>query len=337
MLTHGRAEHAETPGILLVTIEQYSQERKPLLLSTVGCLIIGIVGIAFSMISDSQAILLDGLFNLTYCATGLFTLRVARLVQRGDDQRFPAGYTYFEPLVNGLKGVLVLGISVLAFFDGLSALLSGGRAIAAGAAIGYGVFASTACWTLAAITHYGAKRSGSPLVKADAENWLVNAAISSAVLLAFLGILLVQGTRFESFIPYIDPSLVVVVVLISISVPVRMAGEAVMSLLNRAPSPEIVDQTTAIVTDCLSHLPVSELFVRVLQPGRARAVLVHVVLPADFSIAGLPDLDRIRTQILRALQANHANTLVDIVFTADRAWGAPGPVQLPQPLANERT
>jgi cation diffusion facilitator family transporter len=310
-----------------VKLEHNNPEQRSLVVSTIGCLIIGVVGVTFSLISASQAILLDGLFNLTYCATGLFTLRVARLVQRGDDERFPYGYTYFEPLVNGLKGVLVLGISVLALFDALSALLAGGRSIAAGAAIGYGVFASTACWALAAVTHQGAKRSGSPLVRADAKNWLVNAAISSAVLLAFLGILLVRGTRFETLIPYIDPSLVVVVVLISISVPIRMAGEAVMSLLNRAPAPEIVDRTTRIVTDCLSALPVTDLFVRVLQPGRTRAVLVHVVLPTDFPINGLTDLDRIRTQVLRALQADHASTLVDVVFTADRAWGAPGPIQ----------
>ena len=273
--------------------------------------------------------MLDGLFNLTYFATGLFTLRVARLVQRGDDERFPYGYTFFEPLVNGLKGVLGLGISVLALFDALAALLSGGREIAAGAAIGYGVFATAACWALAGITRQGARRSGSILVEADAENWLVNGAISSAVLLAFLCILLLRGTRFEGFIPYVDPSLVVVVVLISISVPVRMAGRAVMSLLNRAPAPEIVEQTTDIVKRSTAHLPVTDLFVRVIQPGRVRSVLVHVVLPADFEIRGLPELDAVRARTLKALQTAHAGTFVDMVFTADRAWGAPGPIQSP--------
>ena len=102
-----------------------------------------------------------------------------------------------------------------------------------------------------------------------------------------------------------------------------------MSLLNRAPAPEIVEQTTAIVKRSTEHLPLTDLFVRVIQPGRVRSVLVHVVLPADFNSNGLPELDAIRAQTLEALQAAHAGSFVDMVFTADRAWGAPGPIQSP--------
>ena len=105
-------------------------------------LLVGCVGVAFSFVASSQAILLDGLFNLTYFGTGLFTIRVAQLVRQGDDQQFHFGYAYFEPLINGIKGVLVLGVTMLAFVDAIRALLSGGREIAAGPAIGYGIFAT---------------------------------------------------------------------------------------------------------------------------------------------------------------------------------------------------
>lgn len=144
--------------------QQERAERKVLWVSAAGNLVIGCVGLIFSVISSSQAILLDGLFNLTYFATGLFTLKVARLVFKGDDERFPFGYAYFEPLVNGLKGVLVLGVSLMALVDALQTLFTGGRSISAGAAITYGIFAATACWLLALLTRRGAKRTVSPLV-----------------------------------------------------------------------------------------------------------------------------------------------------------------------------
>jgi len=41
--------------------------------------------------------MLDGLFNLAYFAAGLFTLKVAALVQQGDDGRFPLGYAFSNP------------------------------------------------------------------------------------------------------------------------------------------------------------------------------------------------------------------------------------------------
>ena len=60
-------------------------EAKVLKVSTTGCLVIGCVGVVSAVLSSSQAILLDGLFNIIYFATGLFTLRIARLVQRGGE------------------------------------------------------------------------------------------------------------------------------------------------------------------------------------------------------------------------------------------------------------
>ena len=73
-------------------------EHRTLMISAGGNLLIGVVGIVFASFSKSQAILLDGLFNLTYFATGLFALKVSGLIQRGDDERFPMGYAFFEPL-----------------------------------------------------------------------------------------------------------------------------------------------------------------------------------------------------------------------------------------------
>lgn len=298
-------------------------ERKILLVSSGANLSVGIVGVIFAVFSSSQAILLDGLFNLIYLATGLFTLKVARLVLQGDDGRFPMGYAFFEPLINGLKGMLVLGLSVMALADAVQALYAGGRVISPGLATVYGVFAAAACWTVAAVTHRGAKRTGSPLVKADAENWLVNGAISSAVLLAFVGIFVIKGTRYEYIVPYVDPVLVLAVVLISISVPVRMAWQALMELLNRAPSPKVVQQVEAVIKQCTSGLPVEELFVRVIHPGRTRMVLAHVILPSDYRIGDLSKLDTVRTRTLAELKKAHTATFVDLVFTADRRWGAP--------------
>ena len=298
-------------------------ERKALIVSAAGNLIIGVVGITCAIISKSQAIMLDGLFNLSYLATGLFTLKVAALVQQGDDERFPFGYAFFEPLVNGMKGVLVLGVSIMAMVGAIQALFSGGRAIAAGTAITYGIFAATACSLLAWVTHRGAKHSRSPLVIADAENWLVNGAISSAVLLAFVSILIIRNTSFKFLVPYIDPCLVLVVVLISISVPVRMAWQALMELLNRTPSQEILQEVESIISQSTAHLPVQKLYVRVIQPGRSRMVLVHVVLPTDFQVDGLAMLDAIRRETLEKLKKAHLATALDMVFTTDALWGAP--------------
>ena len=298
-------------------------EKKYLLTSALGNVFVGLIGIAIAALSSSQAILLDGVFNLTYFATGLFTLRVASLVARGDDERFPHGYAFFEPLVNGVKGALVLGVSVMAFVGAVQALLAGGRDVAAGAAFGYGVFASVTCLILFLITRHGAKLTASPLVQADAENWIVNFAISCSMLFAFGGIFLLRSVGLDALTPYVDPTVVLAVVTITIFVPVRMASNALMALLNRAPAEDVIQHVIEVVDATLTDLPVSERFVRVTQPGRPRMVLGHVVLDTDYRPDRLSDLDAVRARTYEALRKAHVATIVDALFTTDRRWGAP--------------
>jgi len=298
-------------------------ENRYLKVSALGNLFMATLGIGFFTVTDSQAILLDGLFDLTYFFAALFTYKVAQLVHREDDDRFPYGYAYFEPLVNGVKGLLVLGISIMAFVDATAALLTGGRAIAAGYAILYAATATSGCIGFAFFVRHGARLSASPLLRIDASNWVINAAISACVLIAFSSILLLRDTAYDFLVPYVDPMVVVSVILISLSVPVRMAWQSLMELLNRAPPDKVTDQVRTILEDCTTQLPVEELFIRVLHPGRTRMVLAHVVLPDNFSIETIAMLDNIREQCQNRLREAHLATILDMVFTSDRYWGAP--------------
>ena len=52
-------------------------------------------------------------------------------------------------------------------------------------------------------------------------------------------------------------------------------------------------------------------------------MLVHVVLPTKYQPDGLSQLDAIRAATYRALSEKDVATIVDILFTTDRQWGAP--------------
>jgi cation diffusion facilitator family transporter len=297
-------------------------ERRGLITSVVGAFYVGVNGVVFYLLTGAEAILLDGLFNLTYFVTGLFAIKVARMVLQGDDDTFPVGYAFFEPLVNGSKGVLMLGVTVMALISAVEALFTGGREIVLGWAVLYGVVAVVVCWSVALLIRRAAKTSGSPLVRADAANWIVNAAISSAVLGTLLIVFLIRDTSLRFLVDYVDPLLVLIVGGITLGVPVRMAWGALMELLNRTPSPEVLAQARTIIEAYLEDLPVTEVAVRVIQPGRTRIVSGHVLLPAETAIS-LSRLDDIRERIDSALKAAHPTSVVDLLFTGDRRWSAP--------------
>ena len=292
-------------------------------LSAATAITVGCVGVVFSLLTNSQAILLDGLFSLAYFITALLTLKVARIVSQPDDEDYPLGYSYFVPLVNGFKGVLILGISMLALADGLSALLKGGRLVEVGPAIVYGIIATLACTSTAVLLRRAHRRTASPLVDVDASSWTVDAAISSAVLLTFCAIPVVNAMGGAALVPYVDPFLVSVIVVISLGIPIRMAWSALMAMLNRAPPREIRDPIDATIRDALADLPSRSVYIRIIRPGGTLLVTAHVVLPDDFPITGLDAFDAVRARVEANVRRVHGPAIVDVLFTADEKWAAP--------------
>lgn len=305
-------------------------ERRALLLSTVAALLVGVVGVTMAMITNSGAILLDGMFNLAYFMFAVVTVRVASLAQRPDDEAFPWGYSYFESLINAGKGLLILGVSAVALVDSLAALVSGGREISAGLAIIYGVFATCTCSGTTLLLYLIWRREPTPLVRADMENWMVNSLVSSAVLLAFGLIPLADAWGFGRITPYIDPTLVAGVVLICLGVPVRMAWRGVMELLDRAPPEHVTGPLRKAVDEVLAPLPVRKLYLRIVRPGRTMFVTAHIVLPGDFPVERLTRLDEIRQQLDAALRRLEPRLVTDVLFTADDRWAMPTSGAVPQ-------
>ena len=55
-----------------------------------------------------------------------------------------------------------------------------------------------------------------------AKSWVIDTAISSAVLFGFLAGYLIVGTSYEMYLNYLDPLVVTILVVIAIPVPLRI-------------------------------------------------------------------------------------------------------------------
>ena len=297
-------------------------ERAALRLSAGGALLLGATALGFSAATGSGAILLDGLFNLCFVVVAVLTLRVATLVALPDDERYPFGYLFFEPLINTAKGLLLIGVSLFALADAGIALASGGRAVAFGPAIGYAAGATLGCLAIAWVLHRSRHADPSPLVAADFEAWLMSACVSAGVLAGFLLAVALVRRGHAGAAAYVDPAMVALVILVSVAIPIRMAVGGIAGLLNRAPGAPVVARMEAAARAALGGLPVARLWVRAIQPGRTSYVVVHVVVRPGTAL-DLDEADRLRGAVMAAIVAGHAPAVVDVVFTAVEAYAAP--------------
>jgi cation diffusion facilitator family transporter len=293
-------------------------------ISALGFLIISVLGIVFAILAKSQAILLDGVYALVSVVMTVLAAQVARMVEKPSSEKFHFGYAHFEPLLNLIRGLLILAICAYALVSTIEVLIRGGREIHAEVAIFY--TALSAVWS-AAIFGYQrrlARKLGSPSLAVDARAWLVDGVLYVGETAAFVVYFLLLPTVLGPWLRYADPIFVLLVVGFLIKVPVMTIREGAREVLHRAPRPDVQQDVHQRLAKALAGVLVRTVRARMVEVGRFFFILVHVVVDERFGVRSVPELDQIRRQMEQSLQGVHSRVALDVVFTADEYWATDG-------------
>jgi len=300
--------------------ETVRKERRGLLLSVAGAVFMAVLGIGFFVLSHSQAVLLDGVFSLIGGAVGMITLRVATLIRRPDDDRFHFGYAAYEPMINLAKGLLIGAVTLFALIVAVDAILQGGRPVRGGMAVFYAIVAAAGCVVIWLLQRRAARSTGSPLLEVDSKNWLVDGLISSAVAVAFLVVVLLEGSSVEWLLPYADPAVVVALSLASAPIPIMIIRANWKQLLGRAPQEEVQHEASKRVDEALEGVQGVTPHLRILETGRSYYLQVYLLVEPDADLGGIEGMDRIRERLHRSVLREGAEVGLDVIFTRDPVW-----------------
>lgn len=293
-------------------------ERFALRLSPVGYLVFGLLGVGFFLWSGSEAILLDGAYSLISLVMALGALRVSRLVRQKDSKRFPFGYAHFEPIINTLRVAVILGVDLFAVMSAVAALSNGGRPLDTGPAVIYGVLSAAVCIAMSVFQRRSARIADSPVLRVDARSWFVDGMISSGVGLTFLLGAWLEGGAYASWVPFLDPVLVIVLVVVSLPFTLTSLKENLPQMLQASPPESVREEVHAHVKDALSDFDYADFSVRMINMGRTFYTLIHVVVPKGVRQLDVAQCDALRSDIVNRVSHINRRPVADVVFTAER-------------------
>ena len=296
------------------------QETRALRLSAWMSMIMAALGIGFGLATESDAIMLDGFFSLIGFVMALVTIRVARLVVQPADEHFHFGYAQFEPFLNAIKGLLMLGVAGFAVAGAVDSLVHGGRDLKPGLATIYAVIALAGCLAVGAAQRKAAAKTGSPLLAVDSKNWLIDGLLSGVVALVFAAAMILGRTRWAAVVPYMDPALVILLVLGIVFVPLKIVRDSLREILAFAPDGATQADVRQRVEGALEDVPVASSQVRMMKIGRFLYVLNQIVVSPEFRPGRVEELDRVRERIANAMEGFEPIPVVDTLFTEDEKW-----------------
>ena len=286
--------------------------------SILATLFIAMTGVAFGLLSGSQAILFDGVFSLIDALIVTLSLGVSRLLMSEGNRRFQYGYWHIEPIVVAFNGTVLMLLCLYAFLNAVRGLLSGGRDLNFDQAIVYGAAMVVICFGMYFYERRSNGQIKSQFIRLDMQGWLMSAMIGSGLLLAFSAAWLVQGTRFEYLAPYADPAVLALLTAVLMFLPLGAVGKAVKQIFQVAPS-----GLDARITTFMDRMVEERGFVTyssyVARVGRARFIEIYIVLPGDYPLQGIATLDAIRAEIGEYIGEPGPQRWLTIMFTGDES------------------
>lgn len=198
-------------------------EKRAMNLTRWANLVMGIAGALAAWLSNSQALLIDGLFSLIGYVSAVYAMRISQTAHLGPDRMRPFGYAADEAIYATFRSLALIGLVLFGISQavlGITDYVRGGdvETIHLEPVAAYAVLVTTACFWLAFVHHSAWRRTGR---KSDMLKLEATASVYDGVITLFAGVGLLStpymaGTVLEPIAPVMDS--VMVLVLCSIAI-----------------------------------------------------------------------------------------------------------------------
>jgi cation diffusion facilitator family transporter len=298
-----------------------TQEQQALKVAVYGNIFMAVLGLTFAWYTDSQAVLLDGVFSLIAMVIAVLTLYVSRLIQRPGDDGFPFGYAVFEPLLNLGKGLIIATVMVVAFLGAVYTLLNGGSDIVVGGAVIYALIASIGCLTIVLFMRRMAKATDSPIIEVEVKNWTVDGVLSGMVALSFFLMMMLEGTVVDPWLKYVDQVLVILMSVCFLFIPFGIIRDNWSQVIGITPRDNLTGPVHKAVDQVLAQHGLKDHRLRLGQLGRQAYVQLYVIFtPVEAKGVDSAEMDEFRQQLYELLSKEYAKIVLDVIFTQDAVW-----------------
>lgn len=260
--------------------DQHQQvESSALRIGMAGNLTMGVAGVAASILSNSQALLVDGLFSLIGLFSAIVAVQVGKNAAAPPDKDRPLGYAADEAAFTTFRSLSLLGLVSFALVNAIAKIAAylGGTVPPPVKFEVVGVYTLLICLICAGLWfnyHRSWKKTekSSDIMKLEARAAAFDGALTGCAGLGFGLIFLLQGTSFSAVAPIGDSIIVLVLCFVASSIYWTDFKNSLGELLGSSAGQEVTKHVEGIVADPMHRYDMDLVDVAVLKTGRTLSV-----------------------------------------------------------------
>jgi len=295
-------------------IARYLRRDTPLHASTMSllaCIVLAGGSLLLGLVEKSLIVQTNGLIALIDIGNSLLFIAAVERSTRSPDMAFNYGYGKYESLAILVSANLLIVVTIFTLINAVSVIEhppvdSNTWLLGTWAALSFVLMRNTA----RRLERY-AKRFHQPMLRYDAELWRVDSVVEIGVVAMILINGLLQYLGWISTAAVMDSVASIGLVLITLKAPLTHGREAFRQLLDRTLPDRMQYEILAIIADNTNRMCEFK-GVHTRQSGRDIFIEIDLVMPYDYSLEHLYDLEQ---EILKRLRATFPTAVPRVYVT----------------------
>ncbi len=282
--------------------------------------LMAVVGIGTFAFSNSEAVLIDGVFNFISAFSMIIGIKISKLVAKKPTKSLPFGFAMYETLYTLFKGLLIFGVLVLAgvsnSFKIYDYIVTGSvEQVNGGSIIYYSILMVIICSLVYLYIAAQCKKVNNQSIMLQTEKIAVfqNAIISGAIGVVFLLVGFLENTSLAFIVPIADSIIVLVLCVFLFNDPVKILKNAFNELIIKDIHNAMREKITPKVLPILP-LGYSLKHVSINRLGRTYYFL-FLINPSKVNLS-LTEIENIQDSIKNIVKSEAPFSFTDVIFSS---------------------
>lgn len=293
------------------------REKSAMSVSLYGNLIFVVIELVMALVTGSQAVLLDAVYDSVEFCMLLPSIFLIPLLYKPSNEEHPFGYMQIETIFVVVKGITMTAVTFGLIFNNINLMLHGGHIVSFHTVAGFELFACILGIIVTVYLYYKNKQMESPLINMEMQGWRIDSFISLGMTVAFLLPMLIPFDWFQHIVPYLDQLITIVLSLVMIPTPIHTVITGIRDLMLIPPEEETIDDIKETIEPIIGVYGHKNLYYDIVRTGRKLWISVYISFEKD--IVSLSKFKQLQDQCIKALASKYSDfyfeLLPDIEFT----------------------
>ena len=256
------------------------KEQVALKISLGAGILFVLVELLVAILSKSQAVFMDSVYDTSELVMILFSLKLVPLLYKPVSEKQPYGYSQVESLFIAIKGFVLVSVTVALIVNNVQIMFHGGRDVQFLPIAYFELFATVLGGAVMLILRRMNRLANSPILRTEIMEWTIDAVASFGMALAFFLPALIHHPWLERMLPYLDQVIAIFLSFFVLPLPIRAVVTAMRDIFLMAPEEETMRIIKEKCEPILTYYGLEEATYDVVRTGRKVWISIYI-LPMD--------------------------------------------------------